>query len=31
MPFGDGLVMVEINPSPCNWLLYSLLGEKVRE
>ena len=31
MPFGDGLVMVEINPSPCNKLLFNWLDKKVRE
>ena len=31
MPFGDGLVMIEINPSPCNKLLFNWLDKKVRE
>ena len=31
MPFCDGFVMVEINPSLYNKLLFSVLGSKVRE
>jgi len=31
VPFGDGLVMAEINPLPGNHLLFSLLTKKVRE